>query len=216
MALIRINWRSVTKVAPDAVTTGKSADEAAPAATMRAEKPMLVYITSDDPSDSVTRKLEDVVFAQESVGIGCKLFDTIKMTAGDAAQDRLISENGRYTPRLVLITRDYKVQQVLQRKQLSPGKILKAMKATARKEYKNNFDRMVRDYVKLLNERDRLDGRRAKLADDKARLQAKPNASKAKKIAREEKKYEADLQAWEEKERKLTELHPRVVDKAEA
>jgi hypothetical protein len=216
MARLRIQWRSATQIAPQAVTTGEQVEEKATPTSMRAEKPMMIYITSDDPTDSITRKLEDVVFANEAVGIGSKFFDTIKVSPGNADQDRLLSENGRHTPRLVFVTREFKVTGTLQKKQLSAGKLLKAMKSLARKEYKNNFERMVRDYTKLLNELDRLEGRKAKLSDDRARLQAKPSASKAKKLARTEKEYEADVKTWEDKERKLLEMLPKTEDKPAA
>ncbi|MHC4817074.1 MAG: hypothetical protein ACYTF8_03290 [Planctomycetota bacterium] len=167
---------------------------------MRAEKPMMVYVTSDDPTDKVTRKLEAVVFANEKVCLGAKFFDTIKVSAGDALQDRILSENGRYSPRLVLLTREYKVVAVLQKKQISGGKLLKAMQRVAKMEYATSFDTMVRNYTKLLNELDRLESKKSAIADQRRRLQEKPNKSRDKKIARDEAKYEAEMNEWKKKE----------------
>jgi len=214
MARLQIQWRTLSDFAPQSVTTGQSSEEAARLATMRADRPMMVYVTSDDPTDPITRKLEDIVFANEVVGIGAKFFDTIKMNAGDAAQDRLISANGRKAPRILFVSRDYKVAAVVQGRQLSRGRLLKAMKFLARKEYKSSFDKMVRDYTKLLNELDRLEGRKTKLADDKARLEAKPSRSKEKKWERAEKELEVDRASWMQREKKLLEFQVRGEAKA--
>ena len=183
--------------------------ESAAASQLQAEKPMLIWVQSDDPTDKVTRKLESVVFAGETVAVGTKFFDCIKVSAGDALQDRILKEEGRETPRLILMDRDYNVSKVLQGKGISGGKLLKAMKLVVRKEYTTSFDKMVRGYIKLLNDLDRLDSRRAKLADDRARLQAKPNASKEKKVERDEKKLEKDMEEWQKDEEKLLALRKK-------
>jgi len=174
--------------------------EEATQTSMRAEKPMLVYITSDDPTDKGTRKLEAIVFANEKVGLGAKFFDTVKITHGDSLQDRILKEEGRYAPRLVFLTRDYAVSSVLQKRQLTAGKLLKAMKKAAKTAYATNFEAMVRDYTKLLNALDRLDSKRAALADQRRRLQEKPNKSRDRKVARDEADLEVDMDAWKKKE----------------
>jgi hypothetical protein len=206
MARLNIKWRSLNEIAPQAVTTGESEEiaeenaEEAKQTSMRAEKPMLVYVTSDDPTDKVTRKLEAIVFANEKVGLGAKFFDTVKITHGDSLQDRILKEHGRYAPRLVFVTRDFAVSDVLQKKQLTAGKLLKAMKKLAKTEYATNFEAMVRDYTKLLNELDRLESKRAALADQRRRLQEKPNKSRDKKVARSEADLEVEMDAWKKKE----------------
>ena len=100
MARLNIKWRSLNEIAPQAVTTGETEENAEEAKQtgMRAEKPMLVYVTSDDPTDKITRKLEAIVFANEKVGLGVKFFDTIKITHGDSLQDRILKEHGRGPP----------------------------------------------------------------------------------------------------------------------
>ncbi len=166
---------------------------------------MIVYVPSDDPTDKTTRKLEQVVFKNEKLGVGAKFFDTIKVSAGDAAQDRILNTKTR-VPRMMFLERDYSVHAVLQQRQLTPGKILKAMKSLVKKEYVNNFDKMVKDYIKLLNELDRLEGRKTQLADTRARLAGKPNTAKAKKLERMEAEYKADRDAWVEKEKQILAL----------
>ena len=162
---------------------------------------MLVYVTSDDNTDAYTRKLEDVCFPDERVAIGSKFFDCIKVTTGNAMQDRLLAKHGKKSPRILVMTRDYEVLDVLEGKKLSSGKLVKAMSKCVGKEYKGSFDSMVSKYAKLLNELDRLEGVKALLADKKNR--AGDSASKLKKIEREYKKYEADVKKWEAAEKKL-------------
>jgi hypothetical protein len=221
LARLNISWRSLSEIAPQAATTGaieESAEENAEETKQtgtRAEKPMMVYVTSDDPTDKDTRKLEAVVFKSEKVGLGAKFFDTIKISHGDALQDRILKEHGRFAPRIVLLSRDYEVTDVLQRNQLSAGKLLKAMKRLARKEYVTSFETMVRSYTKLLNDLDRLESKKSMLADQRRRLQEKPNRSRERKVAREEKEYEADMEAWKKKEEAVLKFRAKG-DKAEA
>jgi len=208
VARLKIEWRSLSSVAPAAVTTGES-EEATEESTKRSmftEKPMMVYVTSDDPTDGDTRKLESVVFANEKVGVGSKFFDSIKVTSGDAAQDRILSEAGRRLPRIVFVNRDYSVADVLEGSELSGGKLLSAMQRVVRKEYVNSFDSMVRDYIKLLNELDRLESKKAAIEDQKRRLAEKPNKTREKKIARDEAEYKQEMEDWQEKEKKVLEL----------
>ena len=209
MALLNISWRSLDEISPQAATTGEDTDAPETGAAMRAERPMIVYVPSDDPTDKTTRKLEQVVFKNEKLGVGAKFFDTIKVSAGDALEDRILKTKKR-VPRMVFLKRDYTVHAVLQQRQLSPGKIIKAMKSLVRAEYVNSFDKMVKSYIKLLNELDRLEGRKTQLTDTRARLAGKPNASKAKKLARMWAEYKAERDAWVEKEKQVLALQTKA------
>jgi hypothetical protein len=203
MALIRVDWRSTSAVAPKAAATGEAAQAADANTSLRLERPMMVYIPGDDDTDSAMRKVEDVVFANEQFSIGAKFFDAVKVSAGDSLQDRILADAGRETPRIVFLKRDYTVHSVLQGKAISAGRLVKAMAQVVREEYDDNFDSMLRDYVKLLNERDRIEGKRTALADQKARLADKPNASKGRKLERDEQEIAADLQKWEDAQKAL-------------
>lgn len=205
MAKLSIQWQSTSAVAPSAVTTGES-EEAAPAQrAMVSDRPMMVYVMSDDPTDSDTRKLDSVSFAKEQVGVGSKFFNAIKMTTGDAAQDRIIKDAGKQVPRIVFLKRDYTVVNVLEGNELSGGGIVRAMQMLVRQEYVNNFDTMVRDYISLLNDLDRLESKKAQIEDQKRRVAEKANKSREKKIARDEAEYKADMEAFEAKESKILE-----------
>jgi hypothetical protein len=204
-------------VAPAAVTTGETeAESVAKQAQAVASQPMMIYITSDDPTDKDTRKLESVVFKNEKVGIGSKFFDCIKVSSGDALVDRLLKDAGRATPRLVFLNRQYEVKDVLENSELSGGKLLRAMKNVASDEYVTSFETMIRDYIKLLNELDRLESKKAQLEDQRRRLAEKPNKSREKKVARDEEEYKAEMEDWSQKEAKVKELRKKGEDKAEA
>jgi hypothetical protein len=213
MAKLAINWRSVTSVAPQSVTTGDTEEVSAEKQkAMIADKPMMVYVMSDDQTDSATKKIESLALAREQVGVGSKFFDTIKMTAGDAAQDRLIKEAGRSVPRFVFLSRDYKVVNVLEGNELSGGGIVKAMESVVRQVYVNSFNDMVREYTSLLNELDRLESRKAAIESQKARAAEKADKARDKKIAKDEAEYKADMDAFEAKEKKLLEFKAKGVE----
>ncbi|HEY7862470.1 MAG TPA: hypothetical protein VIE39_02350 [Thermoanaerobaculia bacterium] len=163
----------------------------------------MIYVTSDQENDGTTRKLEEVVFKGEKLAIGAKFFDCYKISVADALQDRMLSEAGKDAPRIVLMTRGYEVTDVLEKSQLSAGKISGAMADLVRKEYEDNFDKMCGDYAKLLNELDRLEGQKAQIADKKARLKEKPNAGKEKKLEREEAELKEAYDKWDAREKDL-------------
>ena len=194
----------MTDVSPQAAATGDASTSAnAPASSMRAAKPMMIYVTSEDETDTLTSKLEQVVFKSEKLAIASKFFDTIRMSAGDAEQDRLISKAGKKAPRIIFMNRSYNVSKVLQGRGISAGKLTKAMSALVRKEYKTNFNRMVKGYAKTLNELDRLEARQTQLNSVRARLAEKPNAGKLKKLNRQQKEYTKDREAWQMKHDQL-------------
>ncbi len=170
---------------------------------MRAAKPMMIYVTSEDETDTLTSKLEQVVFKSEKLAIASKFFDTIKMSAGDAEQDRLISKAGKKAPRIIFLTRSYGVSKVLEGRRISAGKLTKAMSSLVRKEYKTNFNKMVKEYAKTLNELDRLEARQTQISDVRARLAEKHNAGRLKKLNRQQKQYTKDREAWQKKHDQL-------------
>ena len=169
---------------------------------------MVIFVTSDDESNSNVRKLEDISFKDERVGIGSKFFRCIKISEGDAAQDRLLKKAGKATPRLVFLKRNYEVVAVLERRSLSASKINKAMAKLAKTEYKSSYRSMLSKYAKLLNELDRLDDKRTKLAADEARYASNPRKykSKQKKFLKEKAKFDQEMDAWRKAEAALLEF----------
>jgi hypothetical protein len=75
---------------------------------------------------------------------------------------------------------------------------------------------MVRDYISLLNELDRLESKKAAIEDQKRRVAEKANKSKEKKIARDEAEYKAEMEAFEAKEKKILEFKIKGADEKPA
>jgi len=169
---------------------------------------MVVYVTTDDASNNDVRKLEDVCFTDERVAIGAKFFRCVKISAADAAQDRLLKEHGDEAPRLLFVKRDYEVVRVLEDRRLSASKINKAMEKLCRAEYRNRYGSMQSKYAKLLNELDRLDDVRAKLAADAERYNSDPKRyrSKLKRLAKDQEEHKEEMDAWKKAESELLEF----------
>jgi len=205
----------MSSVAPKAATTGE-AEVSEDAGRLIADKPMLIYITADDTTNVMTRKLEDISLKDERVGIGAKFFKCIKITEGNAAQDRLLKEHGKSVPRVIFMKRNYEVIGVAEKKKLSASKLNKLMAKLAKAEYKSGFSSMVSKYAKLLNELDRLDDVRARLAADSKRYNENPRkyATKLKKLAKEKAAFDKQMEAWKASEAKLLEL--KLIEKRPA
>ena len=224
MARLTISWQSVSTVSPKAATTkgeeleeqAEDANSVAPS-SMRANRPTIIFVTADDPTHKRMRKLEDVVFKDERVCIGAKFFKCVKVTEGDALQDRILREAGKGAPRVVLMNCDYSVSSTLEGRSISASRLGKAMKKAVKKDYTNDYDKLLKSYAKLLNEFDRLEATRTKIADTEKRLRDKPSASKSRKLERMRKEYEKDQADWKERETKLLDLQFRNdLDKPEA
>ncbi len=205
-ARIKIKWRIDIGIDPKPDESDKSAEVVAIERSEWAEKPTIIYIPSDDAKDAITAKLESAVFLGEKLAIGAKFFDTVKIAARHALDDRVLTDYATDTPHIIFLKRDYTVHATLQGRQISASKLLKVMKALVRAEYVNDFDKMVREYAKLLNDLDRLEDQRAVLEKLRNRFDAEPNAARLKKLTHEEKAYDAAMEAWLEKEEKLLEF----------
>ena len=185
----------------------------APANTSRiAERPMMVYVTSPDSTNRDSRKFEDVVLKSESVAIGAKFFDCIRISEANADEDRLLAKAGRRAPRLVFLNREYKVTGTIAGRSLSSSRISKAMNVVVKASYENSFDKMVKAYVKLLTRMDGLESVRQRIADKRNRLAAKPNASKQKKLERDQKRFDEDMAEWRKDEQELLTMRPKKVE----
>jgi hypothetical protein len=217
LARLQIRWEQATTIAPKAAATG-DAEAKQGAGALVADRPMLVYVTNDDITDNDVRKLEDVCFKDERVGIGAKFFRCVKVSAADAAEDRLLKEHGKDAPRLLFIKRDYEVVSVLDGKSLSASKINKSMEKLCRAEYKNSFGSMQSKYAKLLNELDRMDDVRAKLAADEERYAGDPAKyrSKLKKLEKNKEEYAREMEAWKKAEAELLEFQLKEARRATA
>ena len=198
MAVLSIRWDQADRVAPaDAVVTGRRA-KGEEAEMPKADKPMLVWITHPS-DDEPNEKIAKITLDPDKIRVGSKFFRCIKMTAEAASQDRLLADTGKKYPRMVFITPDYQVVAKLEGK-ISSSKLYAAMKKTAGKSYKCNFDKNVKSVIKILGEFDKIDNERGVLTQ-KEEKGVKPAA--AKKIAKEREELDEREQEANEKRDEL-------------
>jgi hypothetical protein len=208
LARLQIRWDSTSSIAPQAASTGDAQAIAATRSLATADLPMVIYVTAEDETSGAARKLEDISFKDERVAIGAKFFRCVKISASAAAEDRLLKVNGKTTPRLIFMKRNYDVVGVLEGRKLSASKINKAMAKLCSSEYKSKYGTMLSNYAKLLNQLDRLDDERTKLAADAKRLtdSKKKSASKQKKYDKAKAEFDKKMKAWSASETKVLEL----------
>ena len=183
--------------------TGESQEQTAKSASRIADKPMMVLVTDPDPTNKQMRKLEDVVFKNETLALGAKFFDAIRISEADAARDRVLAGAGKHAPRIVFLRRDYSVSGVVNKHSLKARKITGEMRKIVKKTYVNSFDKMVKGYIKLLTKLDGLESVRQRLADKRSRLNGSTNKSALKKLDRDVKKYDKEMEKWRAAEEKL-------------
>ena len=94
----------------------------------------------------------------------------------------------------------------LRGKQITASKLLKAMKSLVRVVYVNDFDKMLRGYAKLLDKLDLLATKKAVIDKTRKQLEDKPNATKEKKLERDEEAHDDAMEKLAEREEKLLEL----------
>ena len=202
---LKIKWRVLTIFTPEDSASPETGDVTIKRSDW-ADQPMIVYIPTDDPKDTITRKLESVVFVNEKLAIAAKFFDTIRVSQRAAREDPILSDHAFVTPRVLLLRRDYSVHASLRGKQITASKLLKAMKSLVRTEYVNDFAKMLRGYAKLLDELDLLAIKKAVIDKTRQRLEEKPNAAKEKTLERDEEAHDDAMEKLADREEKLLEL----------
>lgn len=199
MAVLNIGWKSLTRVAPVApktvaVTTPKEGEKAAdpeakaePVQAPRAERPLLVYVADATPAEGFD-KVEKVVLTENKIVIGSKAFTCVRMTPEQAAQDPILAETGKETPRIVLISADYKDIDSIEGDKISISRVWDAMTASYKAHYKGDLDKMQKAMLKVLGEFDKIANERKVLEEKKSR---------------EEKPSDADKKEWEKEAKEL-------------
>ena len=206
MAVLSIKWGDMARVSPaDAVTTPSEGEEATDEEAPKpvAEKPFLVWI--QDPIDEEANdKIAKVVLDPDKIRVGTCYFKCVKMSAEQAEADPLLAEAGKKLPRMVFITPEYEVAAVVEGK-ISSSKLYSAMKKTAKKSYKGNFDKNVKSVIKLLGKLDKIANDRKVLTQKE---QKDPKPAELKKIAKEKEALEKEEQEILDKRREL--LNPEL------
>jgi hypothetical protein len=222
MAVLSIGWQPAARVAPaedaavvtpsDGENGGKSGEGDKPADPPRrlADKPMLVYVADASGTEGFD-KVEKVVLTDDKVVIGSHAFRCIKMTPEQAAQDPILATAGKETPRIVLVSADYKDTVVLEGGKLSVGGLWSAMQTAYGKFYEGSLEKNVKALLKVLNEFDKIANER-KVQDAKEAREDKPSAADKA----EWKKLHEELDAREKKASKERDTLMKFEKKASA
>lgn len=188
MAVLRIDWKSESRVAPDTAvvtpreTDGAKGEEGAPAAVpvKRSSKPLLVYVAEPGVADATFDKVEKVVLTDDRVVIGTWAFKCVRMTPEQAAQDRLLKDAGKETPRIVFVSQDYQDVKVLEGNKLSVGGLWSEMQAQFKRSYTGDLEKNVKALLKILTEFDKIANQRKVLDAEKERTDKPTAADQAK------------------------------------
>jgi hypothetical protein len=217
MAVLTIDWKTMDRLpaleAPvlTGVEEGEEATAAAPEKVEPAEKPFLIWVADENAAEGFDQ-LGKVILADDRVAIGSHAFTCVKMTPAQVAEDPALKEKGgKEVPRLVFVSADYSSVTPVEKGRLSVGGTYDVMKATARKHYKNDFDKAVREVRSILTEYDKVGAERSVLEDKEKRASDKELSASEKKDI-ESKRAELDKRqaAAEEKHKKIWDLKPKA------
>jgi hypothetical protein len=221
VAALEIRWESAQRISPrDAVVvTGSDApdekEKEAPKSVLpRATKPIVVYVSDLVESDD-QKKLETVTFKAEKVALGLKAFRTVRMDSTQVAEDPLLADKGKESPRLLLVNPvDGKVT-VLEKSKLSASAVYSALEEVAAKFYVEKLDKTVKSHLDLLCEQDQLANKEKKLNGDAERASDKDGAKGKKDQEEIKKELEALRKEMSEVSKKQAELW-KLTPKAKA
>ena len=198
-----MKWESVESVSVQkAVVTGENADEvdseSAEPKLRWNDKPILVYVCDDTAQCADSEKFEEIVLADEKVALGVRAFRTIRMNPSQVDADAILADNGKTTPRVLLVDPVKVKVKVLETKDLKASKLFKAMKSTSNKFWKEKLDKVVKEHMSLLTEQDQLANAEKTLADKASR--AADDEKKLKKVKEEQDEVRAQLKEIAEKQ----------------
>jgi hypothetical protein len=170
---------------------------ALPSTYREADKPLLIYLTSDLTEDAQeVKNIESSALKDESVEIGATMFSTIKMN-GNKVNDRhqyWKTIGGKDLPRFVVVdTTGQKVGSV-EGKDVSLTKVFGLMKRAAAKTYKTDLDTIVKETKSVLTDLDRVDARR-KALDLKKKNEKNANVADLDKEQKSIDEFEKSVQS---------------------
>jgi outer membrane murein-binding lipoprotein Lpp len=215
LAALEIRWENVQRISPKdtAVVTGESSDEgeAKAAPKLQASKPICVYVCDNTDSDE-QQKLETLVFKGEKVALAMKAFRTVRMDSTQVASDPLLADQGKESPRLLLVNPDDSKVTVLEKSKLSGSAVFNALENVSDKFYVQKLEKTVKAHLDLLTEQDQLANKEKKLNEDQARA-AEEKDAKAKKeldeIKDELKAVRDELKELSKKQAELWKFTPK-------
>jgi hypothetical protein len=184
-----------------------------------APRPVVVYFYSLE-DERENRTLDTTVFCDEGVALSLRMFRCVKIDV-ETIDDRALRKQYRETPGFLIVDPH---AQVMDRIAGKSAVSVSRMKGFVGKSWNKLFTMRQRDYLKgmkkVLDELDKLSGKKTVLNAKKARLASRPNPSKARALQKEEEelaKWEARIQKDEEDIKKKCTLKKEwLEDPAEA
>ena len=216
----RIRWNDVDVVARS-VTTGMTEKQAE--ATSVRSKPAVVFIykddvksTDDDPSLLVESHR---AFADDSVAIGARFFDCLRIEFDNASKDRVLSKYAKQAPVLVFLRPNLEVAKAIRGRFNARG-VFGAMCKTMQLDYENCVRTAVKAQRKLMRDVIKLDKLRAEEAKLSNKIDDTDKASKRKMLERKRVKIEKQIDeqstAISDREAKIYELEPKPTEEKAA
>jgi hypothetical protein len=171
------------------------------------DKPVVVYVCDMAGGCEGFDKLEEVVFKNEKVALGLKAFRTVKMDSANVESDPLLKDEGTEVPRLLVVDPVKEKVTVLEKGKLKANTLFSALKSTSARYYEENLDKVVKDHLKLLTERDQVSNELKVLQDKEGR--SADDADKLAKLKEERAEVEKRLEEFKQREVDLWKLTPK-------
>ena len=196
------------------MVTGQSEEEGAGTASpfRGLDRPIVALVADPGVALADLDKLEDVVFKAEKVGLAMKAFRAVRISPENAEKDPVLSGHGKDVPRLLVIDPVKEKVKVLAGSKISASALFAEMKKVADGFYEEKLEKLVKDHLKLLTERDQVANEEKTLKDKEGRL-TEEGAKAEKDLAglREElARVQKDLEDLAAKERDLWKLTPKA------
>jgi len=189
----------------------------APSPFASIERPTLVYVAHAGVGGEEDKKLEDIVFKAEKVGLAAKAFRTVRMTPEAVEKDALLAGHGSEVPRLLVVDPVKEKIEILEKGKLKAGALYDALKSAAGRFYKESLDKVVKTHLKILTERDQLANEEKTLREKETRLGEEKDAAAKKdldKVKEEIAAVQKQLEELATKERDLWKLTPKAEQSA--
>lgn len=165
-------------------------------------RPAVVWLYRPDQPDA-NDAIESTVMQNEQVGIALRMFRCYRVNVLDI-QDERIRKEYEDTPSFHFFDpAGEELIRIDSRKADSLSTFDDVVEKVWRKSFKTRLRNFQREFTRMLDQLDKLDGQKQILEQDKARLAEKPNPRKARQLEQEEKELEKMAQEIEKQEEEL-------------
>lgn len=185
-------------------------------AAHRSDRPLLVYIYPDAASerdeDPRVAVEEDPAFRDESVVVGARFFDCVRIHEDDARADRTLKAHAGAAPCLVFLRPDLTPAKCLKGR-FNAARIFPAMCAALKLDYENCLRTTIKEQGKLEEEMVKLYRQEEELARIGERIAAENRAAARQRLEEERKALAEEVRTTRDalclREKALYELKPK-------